>query len=123
MKIAVPYENGNIKDSFEKSPIFKIYTVEKEGVTASDIAFVDAENKQSPVKLLVDNGVSTVIGKNFLPIGIMTLMRAGIEIIGGREGDADRAVEEYIKGTLVTEEKTTCGHNCADCGRDCPSRK
>ena len=122
MKIAVPYDNGKINVTFEKSPMFKVYTVEDKKITATDILFVDVENKQSPVKLLLDNGVKTVIGANFLRIGIMLLMRAGIEIIGGAEGDADRAVLEYIEGSLVTEVRTSCGHNCATCDSNCASK-
>jgi len=121
MKIAVPFMNGEVFDSFERSSMFKVYTTNEKEVVSTDILFVDVENKQSPVKLLKDNGVTVVIGKNYLRIGIMMLQRAGIEIIGGAEGDADKAVEEYIQSTLVTEERTSCGHTCgsADCDHSC----
>ena len=69
--------------------------------------------------LLLDNGVNTVIGREYVKIAIMMLMRAGIEIIAGAEGDADKAIEEYLAETLITEEKTSCGHSCADCDRGC----
>ena len=119
MKIAIPYENGNIVKRFEKATAFKVYTIKENKVDGTDIVFVDVENKQSPVRLLLDNGVNTVIGWEYVKIAIMMLMRAGIEIIAGAEGDADKAIEEYLAETLITEEKTSCGHSCADCDRGC----
>ena len=67
------------------------------------------------------------------------LAEAGIEVCSGAEGDADQAVEAYLKGELIStgvncdhhheeEEGHSCGSNCGDggcsgCGGGCGSHQ
>ena len=64
------------------------------------------------------------------------LEEAGVELCAGAQGDADQAVEAYLKGELVStgancdhhhEEDHSCGgheegHTCGNCGGSCGAR-
>ncbi len=120
MKIAATYDNGNIFQHFGKTEFFKVYEVEDNKVVSSE-----------------------VIGSNGTGHG--ALAEAGIELCSGAQGDADAAVEAYLKGELVStgvncdhhhEEGHSCGshedghscggheegHSCGNCGGGCGSQ-
>ena len=58
----------------------------------------------SPPKFVTKLGVDVVIGGIVGRIAYSIMKKRGIKVFAGASGDAVIAVEEYIKGTLVTDE-------------------
>ena len=139
MKIAVTYENGKVFQHFGKTEIFKVYEVEEGKVISSEVISSNGEGHGALAGVLAGQGVDVLICGGLGGGAQTALTEAGIEVCSGAEGDADQAVEAYLKGELVStgvncdhhheeEEGHSCGSNCGDggcsgCGGGCGSHQ
>ena len=133
MKIAVTYDNGNIFQHFGKTEFFKVYEVEDNKVISSEVIGSNGTGHGALAGLLADQGVDVLICGGIGGGAQAALEEAGVELCAGARGDADQAVEAYLKGELVStgancdhhhEEGHSCGHHeeghtCGNCGGSC----
>lgn len=117
MKIAVTYDNGNIFGHFGKTEFFKIYEVEDNQVLSSEVISSNGSGHGALAGFLKENQVDVLICGGIGGGAQSALADAGIELCAGAEGDADQAVEAYLKGELVSA-GTTCNHHHED-GQGC----
>ncbi len=126
MKIAVTYDNGNVFQHFGKSEMFKIYDVEDGQIVSGEVMDSNGVGHEALAGLLAEQGVRVVICGGMGAGAQAALEEAGIEAVSGAEGNADEAVEKYLKGELVSagmncdhhhEEEE--GHSCGGCGGGC----
>ena len=142
MKIAVTYDNGNIFQHFGKTEFFKVYEVEGGKVVSSEVIGSNGVGHGALAGLLADRSVDVLICGGIGGGAQAALEEAGVELCAGAEGDADQAVEAYLRGELVSsgancdhhhheeghscgghEEGHSCGGGCGDsCGGDCGAR-
>lgn len=145
MKIAVTYDNGNIFQHFGKTEFFKVYEVEDNKVVSSEVIGSNGTGHGALAGLLAEQGISVLICGGIGGGAQSALAEAGIELCSGAQGDADAAVEAYLKGELVStgvncdhhhEEGHSCGshedghscgghedgHSCGNCGGGCGSQ-
>lgn len=139
MKIAVTYENGKAFQHFGKTETFKVYEVEEGKVISSEVIGSNGEGHGALAGVLEGQGVDVLICGGLGGGAQAALAEAGIEVCSGAEGDADQAVEAYLKGELIStgvncdhhheeEEGHSCGSNCGDggcsgCGGGCGSHQ
>ena len=139
MKIAVTYENGKVFRHFGKTETFKVYEVEEGKVISSEVISSNGEGHGALAGVLEGQGVDVLICGGLGGGAQAALAEAGIEVCSGAEGDADQAVEAYLKGELIStgvncdhhheeEEGHSCGSNCGDggcsgCGGGCGSHQ
>lgn len=139
MKIAVTYENGKVFQHFGKTERFKVYEVEEGKVISSEVISSNGEGHGALAGVLEGQGVDVLICGGLGGGAQAALAEAGIEVCSGAEGDADQAVEAYLKGELIStgvncdhhheeEEGHSCGSNCGDggcsgCGGGCGSHQ
>lgn len=134
MKIAVTYDNGNIFQHFGKTEYFKVYEVEDNKVVSSEVIGSNGTGHGALAGLLADQSVDVLICGGIGGGAQSALAEAGVELCSGAQGDADQAVEAYLKGELVStgancdhhhEEGHSCGahgdgHSCGgNCGGGC----
>ena len=145
MKIAATYDNGNIFQHFGKTEFFKVYEVEDNKVVSSEVIGSNGTGHGVLAGLLAEQGISVLICGGIGGGAQSALAEAGIELCSGAQGDADAAVEAYLKGELVStgvncdhhhEEGHSCGshedghscggheegHSCGNCGGGCGSQ-
>ena len=145
MKIAATYDNGNIFQHFGKTEFFKVYEVEDNKVVSSEVIGSNVTGHGALAGLLAEQGISVLICGGIGGGAQSALAEAGIELCSGAQGDADAAVEAYLKGELVStgvncdhhhEEGHSCGshedghscggheegHSCGNCGGGCGSQ-
>ena len=146
MKIAATYDNGNIFQHFGKTEFFKVYEVEDNKVVSSEGIGSNGTGHGALAGLLADQGISVLICGGIGGGAQAALAEAGIELCSGAQGDADTAVEAYLKGELVStgvncdhhhhedghscgnhEDGHSCGghedgHSCGGCGGGCGSQ-
>lgn len=142
MKIAVTYDNGNIFQHFGKTEFFKVYEVEGGKAVSSEVIGSNGVGHGALAGLLADRSVDVLICGGIGGGAQAALEEAGVELCAGAEGDADRAVEAYLRGELVSsgancdhhhheeghscgghEEGHSCGGGCGDsCGGGCGAR-
>ena len=120
MKIAVTYDNGNIFQHFGRTEFFKVYDVEDNKVVSSQVIGSNGVGHGALAGLLADQSVDVLICGGIGGGAQAALEEAGVELCAGAEGDADQAVEAYLKGELVSsgancdhhhEEGHSCGHH------------
>ena len=149
MKIAVTYDNGNIFQHFGKTENFKIYEVEDHKVISSEVISSNGTGHGALAGLLAEQSVDVLICGGIGGGAQAALAEAGIELCSGAQGDADQAVEAYLKGELTSsgatcdhhhdeghscghhgeehdcghhEEEHSCGGGCGSCGGGCGSQ-
>ena len=137
MKIAATYDNGNIFQHFGKTEFFKVYEVEDNKVVSNEVIGSNGTGHGALAGLLAEQGISVLICGGIGGGAQSALAEAGIELCSGAQGDADAAVDAYLKGELVStgvncdhhhhEEGHSCGshedgHSCGNCGGGCGSQ-
>ena len=132
MKIAVTYENGQIFQHFGHTEQFKLYEILDGKITHTEVVDTNGSGHGALAGFLMQHGVDTLICGGIGGGAQAALTEAGIELCAGAQGDADQAVEAYLKGELVSS-GATCdhhheeGHSCGEheeghsCGSNCGS--
>ena len=139
MKIAVTYDNGNVFQHFGRTESFKVYEVEDNKIISSEVIGSNGVGHGALAGLLSEQSVNVLICGGIGGGAQAALAEAGVELCAGAEGDADQAVEAYLKGELVStgancdhhhhedghscgdhEEGHSCGSGCGEsCGGEC----
>ena len=129
MRIAVTYENGEVFQHFGHTEEFKIYEVENGQVVSSHVISSNGSGHGALASLLGDRKVDVLICGGIGGGAQAALTERGIELCSGAAGNADQAVDAYLRGELVSS-GVNCdhhhdeGHSCGDhdCGEgDCHS--
>ena len=134
MKIAVTYDNGNIFQHFGKTEAFKVYEVEENKVVSSQVISSGGAGHEALAGFLAGQSVDVLICGGIGGGAQTVLGEAGVELCSGAQGDADQAVEAYLKGELVSsgvncdhhheehDEEHSCGGSCGGCQGGCGSQ-
>ena len=134
MKIAVPFENGEVFQHFGHTENFKLYEIEAGQVVSSEIIATNNSGHEALASFLSDRSVSVLLCGGIGSGAQTALTEAGIEICSGAEGDADAAVMAYLDGNLESAGANCdhhdhddagcgghCGGGCSGCGGGCHS--
>ena len=103
MKIAVPYDNGNIYDHYGNTECFKMYDIEDQKIVAVSEEKTGGRGHFYMVQFLVNHHVDLVLCKSMGSPAKSALEIAGISYQLGMEGNADEAVKLYISGGMTEE--------------------
>lgn len=122
MKIAATYDNGNIFQHFGKTEFFKVYEVEDNKVISSEVIGSNGTGHGALAGLLAEQGISVLICGGIGGGAQSALAEAGIELCSGAQGDADTAVDAYLKGELVST-GVNCDHHHHEDGHSCGSHE
>ena len=118
MKIAVAYDNGNIFQHFGRTEFFKVYEVEDDKVISSEVIGSNGVGHGALAGLLAEQSVDVLICGGIGGGAQAALTEAGVELCAGAQGDADQAVEAYLKGKLVST-GANCDHHHHEEGHSC----
>ena len=126
MRIAVTYENGQVFQHFGHTEEFKIYEIEDGKVISTEIIGSNGSGHSALAALLDEHKIDVLICGGIGGGAQAALAERGIELCAGADGNADQAVEAYLRGELVNT-GANCnhhgeGHSCHDhgCGEhDC----
>ena len=128
MKIAVPYAEGEVFQHFGHSENFKIYETEGGSIVSAEVVSAGGSGHEALADFLAGLSVSVLICGGIGGGAEAALAGAGIEICSGAEGDADAAVNAYLRGELLPsgancdhhhdhgEEESACGGCHGGCG-------
>ena len=110
MKIAVTYENGNIFQHFGRTESFKVYEVEDGKIVSSEVIGSDGIGHGALAGLLAGHDIQVLICGGLGGGALNALTNAGIEVCAGASGNADEAVEAFLRGDLV-DTGANCDHH------------
>ncbi len=111
MRIAVTYENGNVFGHFGHTGQFKIYDVENNQVTSSEVVDTEGSGHGALAGFLKNLNVDTLICGGIGGGAQNALAEAGIRLFGGVAGSTDEAVKALLDGTLDYNANVTCSHH------------
>ena len=120
MKIAVPYSDGQVFQHFGKSEQFKIYDTIDDEIISSEIVDTSGSGHSALADFLKEKGAGVLICGGIGVGAVPALQNAGIQILGGAEGEADKCVEEFLGGRLhfgasgCASCSSSCGHHHGD---------
>ncbi|MEW3581575.1 NifB/NifX family molybdenum-iron cluster-binding protein, partial [[Clostridium] symbiosum] len=114
MKIAVPYSDGQVFQHFGKSEQFKIYNTIDDEIISSEIVDTSGSGHSALADFLKEKGAGVLICGGIGVGAVTALQNAGIQILGGAEGEADKCVEEFLGGRLHFG-----ASGCASCSSSC----
>ncbi len=117
-RIAVTYDNGQIFQHFGRTEEFKIYEIEDGEIVSSDVIGSNGSGHGALAGLLSENAIDVLICGGIGGGAQAALMDAGISLCAGATGDADAAVESYLRGELVNA-GVTCNHHDHEDGHSC----
>lgn len=121
MRIGVTYEAGQIFQHFGHTEQFKLYDVENGQVTNSCVVDTNGSGHGALAGFLSEHQVEVLICGGIGGGAQMALAQAGIQLFGGVSGDADAAVEAFLKNNLAFNPNVQCnhhgeGHEHGNCG-------
>lgn len=116
MKIAIPYENGNVFQHFGKTSQFKIYTVDEMDILSSEVVDTAGSGHEALAEFLKEKGVGLVICGGIGAGAVAALRQAGIQLFGGAAGAADDQVRSFLDGNLHFGGGAACSHEAYDPG-------
>ncbi|MCR5175866.1 MAG: DUF134 domain-containing protein [Anaerovibrio sp.] len=111
MKLAVTYSNGQIFQHFGKTGEFKLYTIEDNKITSSEVISTNGEGHGALVGILKQQQVDTLICGGIGAGAQSALADAGITLYGGVQGSADEAVDALLAGKLSYDPAVHCDHH------------
>lgn len=111
MKIAVPYENGQVFQHFGHTGQFKIYDVEDGRIAGERTAEPTGGGHGALAGFLSGLEVDTLICGGIGAGAQEALAQAGIRLYGGVTGGADEAVRALLAGTLNYSAEVRCSHH------------
>jgi len=111
MRVAVTYDNGNVFGHFGKTEQFKVYDIEDNKITNSQILGTNGEGCGALAGILNVAKVDSLICGGIGGGAKRALEEAGIKLFAGVSGDTDKAVEALIAGTLEADSEANCDHH------------
>lgn len=119
MKIGVTYENGSVFQHFGHTEQFKIYEIEGKEILSTQVVDTNGSGHGALAGFLKEQEVDILICGGIGGGAKNALSEAGIELYPGVAGDADQAVEAFLRGDLDYNPTTSCNHHHEGGEHDC----
>ncbi len=120
MRIAVTYENGQVFQHFGHCESFKLYETADGKVVSEEVVSAVGSGHGALAGFLTGQKADVLICGGIGGGARMALADMGIEFYPGVQGDADAAVQAFLKGELSYDPDTVCSHHHGE-GHDCGS--
>lgn len=122
MRIAVPYENGQVFQHFGHTRQMKVYDAENGRIVKEQVADTTGSGHGALAGFLSGLKADVLICGGIGGGAQEALARAGIRLCGGVTGGADDAVKAFLSGTLTYDPDVHCDHHehhgQGHCGED-----
>ncbi|MBE5874772.1 MAG: dinitrogenase iron-molybdenum cofactor biosynthesis protein [Lachnospiraceae bacterium] len=119
MNIAVTYENGQVFQHFGHTEQFKVYHIEEGKIVSSEVVDTNGSGHGALAGFLLERDIDVLICGGIGGGAQMALAQAGIQLFGGVQGDADKAVESFVQGSLAYNPDVRCDHHHHEGDHNC----
>ena len=114
MLLAVTYDNGEVFQHFGKTPFFKLYNIIDGEILQQEVVSTDGQGHGALAAILNAYGVDALFCGGIGPGAVNALAQIGIKCFPGVEGNADEAVNSFLKGELMYDPNASCNHHHDD---------
>ena len=121
MRIAVPYEGGQVFQHFGHTSQIKIYDAENGQIVKEQVDDTAGSGHGALAGFLSERKVDVLICGGIGGGAREALAQAGIRLCGGVSGEADAAVRAFLEGRLAYDPEARCehhGHDHVHCRED-----
>ena len=122
MRIAIPYENGQVFQHFGHTSQMKVYDAEDGKIVNEQIAGTTGSGHGALAGFLTGLKVDVLICGGIGGGAQQALAQAGIKLYGGVSGEADEAARAFLAGRLAYNPDVHCDHHGHEhhgsCGED-----
>ena len=119
MKIAIPYEDGQIFQHFGHTARFKLYDVQDGKIVAAQVLDTNGSGHGALAGLLQALNVDALICGGIGGGARMALDAAGIRLYGAVAASADEAARALAEGRLTFDPDAHCDHHDHGEGHTC----
>ena len=118
MKIAVAGEGKNVSEHFGHCEGFTVFEVQDRHIEAKEFIANPGHRPGFLPVFLYEKGVNVVISGGMGGGAVDIFNEKGIEVVTGASGDAQEAVEQYLRGDLKSTGSVCHEHQYSDeCGK------
>ena len=111
MRLAIPYDTGQVFQHFGRSEQFKIYEVADGAIESTHVLENNGEGHGALVTLLQQEHVDVLICGG-IGVGAQNALKAaGIRFYGGVQGEADKAAADFLAARLAYDPAVHCEHH------------
>ena len=111
MKIAVTTANGEVFQHFGHTPGFTVFEVTNGHITGEKELLSGDSGHGALATLLAAEKVDLLICGGIGGGAVNALAAAGIEVVGGAQGNVREAAENFLAGTLIVRKDFHCNHH------------
>ncbi|MGI6174342.1 MAG: NifB/NifX family molybdenum-iron cluster-binding protein [Christensenellales bacterium] len=108
LRIAVPYKDDQVFQSFGRASHFMVYDVEKGKVVVRTLVNTDGSGKGAMADILKKIHITTILCGNLGDGAKRAVKEAGIALYAGVTGEADKAVDDFLNGRLLYDNQISC---------------
>ena len=128
MKIAVTCENNEVFQHFGHTPGFAVFETDQRQIISQKLISSGDSGHGALAAILANEKVDLLICGGIGGGAINALANAGIQVVGGAQGNVQDVVNAFLDGTLKVRENFHCNHhhhgekhNCGShsCGGNC----
>ena len=110
MRLAIPYDNGQVFGHFGHAEAFRIYEIVDGEVIGRQLIEPEEGGHSALAALLEDYAIDAVICGGIGGGAVAALADRGIVVYSGISGEAEQAVADFLAGNL-TPEGANCSHH------------
>lgn len=111
MRIAIPYDNGNVNIAFGRTQYFKLYDVEDGKIISSQVIDNGGYEHKGFITHLKNNKVNVALVGDIGQHGFDAFSENGIKLYTSVSGETDHVVRSYLNEALkLKKEIKGCHH-------------
>ena len=122
MKIAVTCENNQVFQHFGHTPEFAVYEIDAGNIVSEKILSSGDSGHGALATLLAGEKIDVLICGGIGGGAINALANAGIQVVGGAEGNVREVAEAFANGTLQVRADFHCNHHHHGEGHTCSGK-
>lgn len=124
MKIAITCENDTVFQHFGHTPEFAVFETVPGKVVSEKRLATGESGHGALATLLAEEKVELLICGGIGGGAVNALANAGIEVVGGAQGNVREVAEAFVNGSLQVRSDFHCSHHHDHgAGHDCGSHK
>lgn len=114
MKIAIPYNEGNVFEHFGRTKSFKVYDLQNGVIENTVFINADGSGHSELISMLKSVDVELVLCGGIGGKAIQMFNNLGIDVYTGATGNTDDVLRGFMDGSLKLNNTSTCDHHHDD---------
>ncbi len=110
MKLAIPYDNGQVEGHLGSTKAFKIYEIENKEVLASTLVDAPAGGRDALFAFLAESKVDVLLGGGMCNTAVSLLADLGVTAYGGAKGEVDEQLRAFFNDEIEFSVTGACDH-------------